>query len=45
MMGNQEFALKNGETKQVVFYLEPSSWNIDHYEIFFDYVADSPQSN
>ncbi len=45
VIGNQEFALKNGETKQVVFYLEPSSWNIDHYEIFVDYVTDSPQSN
>jgi DNA-binding transcriptional ArsR family regulator len=44
-MGSQEFVVKSGGTTQVVFYLEPESWDIDHYEIFVDYVTDSPQSN
>jgi DNA-binding transcriptional ArsR family regulator len=45
VMGSQEFVVKSGGTTQVVFYLEPESWDIDHYEIFVDYVAGSPQSN
>ena len=45
LMGSQEFVVKSGGTTQVVFYLEPESWDIDHYEIFVDYVAGSPQSN
>ena len=31
-------------TTQHIFYLSPSSWDIDHYEIFVDYVSASPQS-
>lgn len=44
-LGSREFVVKSGGTTQVVFYLEPESWDIDHYEIFVDYVTDSPQSN
>jgi hypothetical protein len=33
-MGDREFALGSGETKQVIFYLSPSSLDIDHYEIY-----------
>jgi DNA-binding transcriptional ArsR family regulator len=43
-IGTQEFVVNSGGTTQVVFYLEPESWDIDHYEIFVEYVAASSQS-
>lgn len=35
----QQFVLGSGETTQVVFYLSPSSINIDHYEIFVSFLS------
>jgi len=43
--GCREFALRSGETTQVLFCLLPSSLNIDYYEIFVDYITDYPQTN
>jgi hypothetical protein len=37
--GGQKFALGSGETTQVVFYLSPSSLDIDHYEIYVSYLS------
>jgi DNA-binding HxlR family transcriptional regulator len=41
--GGQYFALGNGETKQVVFYLSPSSLNIGGFEIYVSYLSSVPQ--
>ncbi len=41
--GGQYFALGNGETKQVVFYLSPSSLNIAGFEIYVSYLSSVPQ--
>jgi hypothetical protein len=37
--GGEYFPLGSGETKQVVFYLSPSSLNIDHFEIYVSYFS------
>jgi hypothetical protein len=41
--GGQKFALASGETTQVVFYLSPSSLDIDHYEIYVSYLSSNWQ--
>jgi hypothetical protein len=41
--GGQYFPLGSGETKQVVFYLNPSSLNINHFEIYVSYLSSVPQ--
>jgi hypothetical protein len=37
--GGQYFPLGNGETKQVVFYLNPSSLDIGGFEIYVSYLS------
>lgn len=37
--GGYQFALGSGQTKQVIFYLSPSSLDIDHYEIYVSYLS------
>ena len=41
--GGQYFPLGSGETKQVVFYLIPSSLNIRSFEIYVSYLSSVPQ--
>jgi DNA-binding HxlR family transcriptional regulator len=41
--GGQYFPLGNGETKQVVFYLSPSSLDIGGFEIYVSYLSSVPQ--
>lgn len=41
--GGQEVAVGSGQTEQVVFYLSPSSINIDHYEIYVSYLSSVSQ--
>ncbi|MCW4045693.1 MAG: hypothetical protein NWE94_09285 [Candidatus Bathyarchaeota archaeon] len=38
-IGNNQFSLGSGQTKQVTFYLVPSSLDIDHYEIYVSYLS------
>lgn len=42
-INEQQLALGSGETAQVVFYLNPSSINIDHYEIYVSYLSSVSQ--
>jgi hypothetical protein len=37
--GGYRFTLGSGETKQVIFYLSPSSRDIDHYEVYVSYLS------
>jgi hypothetical protein len=37
--GGCQFTLGSGQTKQVIFYLSPSSLDIDHYEIYVSYLS------
>lgn len=37
--GGYQFTLGSGQTKQVIFYLSPSSLDIDHYEIYVSYLS------
>jgi hypothetical protein len=37
--GGYQFTLGSGQTKQVIFYLSPSSIDIDHYEIYVSYLS------
>jgi hypothetical protein len=37
--GDSSFLLKSNETKQVVFYLVPSSLNIDHYAVYVSSIS------
>lgn len=37
--GGEYFPLGSGETKQVVFYLDPSSLNIEGFEIYVSYIS------
>jgi hypothetical protein len=37
--GDYQFTLGSGETKQGIFYLFPSSLDIDHYEIYVSYLS------
>ena len=37
--GGEYFSLESGETKQVIFYLYPSSLNIEGFEIYVSYVS------
>jgi DNA-binding HxlR family transcriptional regulator len=43
-LGDQEFISESGTTTQGVFYLSPSSLNIDHYEIYVSSISALPQS-
>ena len=43
-LGGQEFISESGTTTQCVFYLSPSSLNIDHYEIYVSSISALPQS-
>jgi hypothetical protein len=37
--GGYQFTLRSGQTKQVIFYLSPSSIDIDRYEIYVSYLS------
>jgi hypothetical protein len=41
-LGDQKFISESGATTQVIFYLSPSSLNIDHYEIYVSSLSTLP---
>jgi hypothetical protein len=43
-LGDLKFISESGTTTQVLFYLYPSSLNIDRYEIYVSYLSALPQS-
>lgn len=43
-LDDQKFISESGTTAQVIFYLSPSSLNIDHYEIYVSSLSTLPQS-